>query len=149
MLYDSDMKEFTDDTLVTVVTRMLHKTIQRLNDKNEPLWNVYVKTPKAKAHELELIKEEWLGKEDKKIEDKKIEDKKIIKEDNLIDDLTEMAAGIEEKYPPEEDNIIAEVKPVKKSAKKVGSFKNLKSKTSKKPVREKKEDPFYNPNKIF
>lgn len=61
-LYDSDMREFTDDTLVTLVTKMLHNTIQRLNEKWEPLRNVFIKTPKAKAKELEQMKEEYLGK---------------------------------------------------------------------------------------
>lgn len=61
-LYDSDMREFTDDTLVTLVTKMLHNTIQRLNEKWEPLWNIFIKTPKAKAKELEQMKEEYLWK---------------------------------------------------------------------------------------
>lgn len=61
-LYDSDMREFTDDTLVTLVTKMLHNTIQRLNEKWEPLRNVFIKTPKAKAKELEQMKEEYLWK---------------------------------------------------------------------------------------
>lgn len=66
-LYDSDMREFTDDTLVTLVTKMLHNTIQRLNEKWEPLWNVFIKTPKAKAKELEQMKEEYLGKSTQEI----------------------------------------------------------------------------------
>lgn len=61
-LYDSDMREFSDDMLVTLVTKMIHNTIQRLNTKWEPLWNIFVKTPKAKAKELELAKEEYLWK---------------------------------------------------------------------------------------
>lgn len=59
-IFDIDWVMFTDDMLVSLVTRMLHNTIQRLNDKWEPLWNIFVKTPKAKAKELELIKEEFL-----------------------------------------------------------------------------------------
>lgn len=59
-LYDSDMREFSDDMLVTLVTKMLHNTIQKLNEKWEPLWNIFIKTPKAKARELELVKEEFL-----------------------------------------------------------------------------------------
>lgn len=72
-LYDSDMREFTDDTLVTLVTKMLHNTIQRLNEKWEPLWNVFIKTPKAKAKELEQMKEEYLGKSAQDIWDSNID----------------------------------------------------------------------------
>lgn len=61
-IYDSSMEKFTDDMIVTLVTKIIHNAIQKLNEKDEPLWNIFIKTPKAKARELEVAKEEFLWK---------------------------------------------------------------------------------------
>lgn len=61
-IYDSSMEKFTDDMIVTLVTKIIHNAIQKLNEKDEPLWNIFIKTPKAKARELEAAKEEFLWK---------------------------------------------------------------------------------------
>lgn len=61
-IYDGEMQEFSDDMLVTLVTKMIHNTIQKLNNKWEPLWNIFIKTPKAKAKELEQMREDYLWK---------------------------------------------------------------------------------------
>lgn len=61
-IFDTDMVMFTDDMIVTLVTKMIHNTIQRLNEKWEPLRNIFIKTPKAKAKELEQIRDDFLWK---------------------------------------------------------------------------------------
>lgn len=149
-LYDSDMQEFTDDMLVTVVTRMIHKAIEKLNEKDEPLWNIYIKTPKAKSRELELAKEEYLGKKTK------IE-KKDIDEEELINTVTEIKWEVQTAESKEEvtktiwevkvETKSSDIKEIKWDAKRVKSFKDLDK--IKKPVKEKKENPFYDSNKVF
>ena len=134
-LYDSDMQEFTDDMLVTVVTRMIHKAIEKLNEKDEPLWNIYIKTPKAKSRELELAKEEYLGK---KVETKEIKEEIIETPSEWVSE-TIWEVKIETKS--------SDTKKIKWDAKRVQSFKELDK--IKKPVKEKKENPFYDSNKVF
>ncbi len=134
-LYDSDMQEFTDDMLVTVVTRMIHKAIEKLNEKDEPLWNIYIKTPKAKSRELELAKEEYLGK---KVETKEIKEEIIETPSEWVSE-TIWEVKIETKS--------SDTKKIKWDAKRVKSFKDLDK--IKKPVKEKKENPFYDSNKVF
>ena len=134
-LYDSDMQEFTDDMLVTVVTRMIHKAVEKLNEKWEPLWNVYIKTPKAKSRELELAKEEYLGK--------KVETKEIKEE--IIETPSEWVS--ETKWEVKKETKSSDTKKIKWDAKRVQSFKELDK--IKKPVKEKKENPFYDSNKVF
>ena len=121
-LYDSDMREFSDDMLVTLVTKMIHNTIQRLNTKWEPLWNIFVKTPKAKAKELELAKEEYLWKKQEKVFVSEVSNT-IPKDDVVVED----------------DNIV--VKQKKRIIK-----TNPKIKATKLNTPEIKENPFFNPN---
>lgn len=139
-IYDSEMHEFTDDMLVTVVTRMIHKTIERLNEKGEPLWNVFVKTPKAKSRELELAKEEYLGKSTIK------QEVNINVDDNIL--VEEKEEDKPKKATKKNTTNKSETKK-KWDANRVKSFSKLEPNAIKKPVREKKENPFYNDKQVF
>lgn len=127
-IYDWDMREFNDDMLVTVVTRMIHSTIQKLNEKDEPLRNVFVKTPKAKARELESIKEEYLWKSKTIVEPKYEEE---FEED--VNDIVEIEEIVEVKK-----------KPKRKVTTDFSKMKPWKIKTE-----PKWEKPFYNTNQVF
>lgn len=131
-IFDTDMVMFTDDMIVTLVTKMIHNTIQRLNEKWEPLWNIFIKTPKAKAKELEQIRDDFLGKPT-------TQQNEVI---NKVDDIDIWLPPIE----------IPEKKPKKTATKKVITKKTTKLMKpiikSKLPSTKINENPFSN-NKTF
>lgn len=133
-IFDTDMVMFTDDMIVTLVTKMIHNTIQRLNEKWEPLWNVFIKTPKAKAKELEQIRDDFLGKPIA------IKQDTISEQNNTVDDIDVW-------LPPMNIETILPKKNTAKTTKKVTN-KMIPLTRWKTPSTTIKENPFSN-NKVF
>lgn len=84
LLYDGDKNELNADALYTVVTSVFHDAINRLNDKWEPLFNVFVKDS-HKSKKKEKVEEE---KESLNTEEEQKETKNIVEEKTKTQETT-------------------------------------------------------------